>query len=1653
MVGSCIPCGATLCAGIIRKELTYSFRSSIFFSLLTLSRVIVALGTPNKQHINFRDSKLTRILQPSLSGNARMAVICCATPSEMYLEETRSTLAFATRAKLVKTRAQVNEVLDDQSTIKRLQRELAEARKVAPGSAQKKHLKALKQKADEAGNAAKEAEDKLDRLKRSILNSNVLFGNAASKKLDRHNRKVFGSISGNVDQSLVTRGKRRLSEGSSGFGGNTKCFKTTPERGTSMAGPYTIHKSSQLGAGKPLSPESEIELLREALKAKNNFIEELHQNLARSQELLLTKDSEIVTVRSSALQLEAANKQGQEELQCMSIRFQDLEAAHGETKIKLTQTQAERDQLVAYSSENQKNSALLQSNLDESIRQNESGLKKMSLLEIQLQESKTETNTLAYQLEECRFENQATKKDHLRLAAAMKEMLDSETTLTNENQELKDLLGLEEKNALGLSQKVRSLELKLSDSSNKISLLEQAIAQQTSEYNSSVKDGDAIRQELSSTREALHILKANVKTEKDNVVHLTSQLENVLEAINNFDPKLSPLEIQQESTTQQIEKLEKVLEEIVSKQNACCEGNKESIATLAALESQIAQMDQHISKTQVQCKIVHDSHISDKEELQRLIEKTKINANGQISALEEALENEITKNGEAQLCIAGLSEEHEAACLSRDEAFAAIHQLEKNYGSLEARFNELAITKSTLEAERKKRLVEIDQLQAKISSLEVTLDRNTKVCTETQGKNSELYAEKEQLESQLAKVVQEKNNLTISHEDLASRFEDLSMKNQQLQEHVDRLNAHTEDISTSLSNVMEEKAALESELETAVADIESAEGKLALLGSSASVSSENLAAATEKLACLESTIIELQNHKARLSQELDESSTEKASLLASLDECKDKVLVLQQQVLHAKEVNSDLQATVAATNEELSAVSEFRKSTLLAVQLLEERQMAANSNLQELTAIKNILAMETKEQQEENQRLQSSMEKLEESLQSHDSLIKESTESANALILQKESLEARLHLVTSDHERVISARDKLARDFNEVESRCELLENEIAQAKSFNEQEVSNNCSLKEEIAVAKKCTSQVVEEMQALRLSHSQTIESLQRVQDAKASLEHELKTRTAELLSQLEVEKLEKGDLMAALKQAQNDLSGTTLAHNKAQKAAQAFQEKQSSFNAELQELNRTKEALETSLAEIKNLNSKVEELEVIVKATESSFVETKNAVIDLEKDKSMLESTIQPSPLEKEELARVQKERDVALTSVRQLQTVVDEMKAEKHSIITTIQELKQANESDKLAIVSTTQNLEAVQMQKRDLEERLRQISQQLTEAVAEKKKAESQLFARDATILQLETNMDNHTSALLQQARDAAIATDEELTEKEREIQNLRRRLSECEEELEILLSESQTSSKLEQNNDSKLQENYESLQKDYDSLSKTLNKERALREESEKELKQTMGEEQRLLISEAEGRMSDLRDRISELENALNEVRKSGKLLLLFPFCPYSCYLLTTFTYTCFSFYLQSESEAYAAREANEQLSLNAKRSENQLSQLESELNLLKERLFELNKTKKEQEAIQEKEITKLVSSVHTCKAEIYASKQTIMDLTARLRLSTSAEEIATREVGDLKAELKQMKANIEDKNAGEESIKKLQEKLQEKDQRIKARIWFYVIR
>jgi len=110
-------------------------------SLLTLSRVITALGQPSKsqsiRHIGYRDSKLTRVLQPSLSGNAKLAFICCATTSGLYVEETKSTLQFAQRIKHVKTAPKINFSQNKNEIIKRLTEELEETKECLKQSEKK----------------------------------------------------------------------------------------------------------------------------------------------------------------------------------------------------------------------------------------------------------------------------------------------------------------------------------------------------------------------------------------------------------------------------------------------------------------------------------------------------------------------------------------------------------------------------------------------------------------------------------------------------------------------------------------------------------------------------------------------------------------------------------------------------------------------------------------------------------------------------------------------------------------------------------------------------------------------------------------------------------------------------------------------------------------------------------------------------------------------------------------------------------------------------------------------------------------------------------------------------------------------------------------------------------------------------------------------------------------------------------------------------------------------------------------------------------------------------------------------------------------------------------------------------------------------------
>ncbi|XP_078030223.1 centromere-associated protein E isoform X9 [Epinephelus lanceolatus] len=144
-------------------------------SLFTLGQVIKKLTDESqKGFTNYRDSKLTRILQNSLGGNAKTVIIGTITP--VALDETLSTLQFASTAKKMKNDPHVTEVSDDGALLKRyrneivdLKRRLHEVSSVTQTTATEKEV--LSQLLQEKDQLQREQEDRIKNLTKLLVTS------------------------------------------------------------------------------------------------------------------------------------------------------------------------------------------------------------------------------------------------------------------------------------------------------------------------------------------------------------------------------------------------------------------------------------------------------------------------------------------------------------------------------------------------------------------------------------------------------------------------------------------------------------------------------------------------------------------------------------------------------------------------------------------------------------------------------------------------------------------------------------------------------------------------------------------------------------------------------------------------------------------------------------------------------------------------------------------------------------------------------------------------------------------------------------------------------------------------------------------------------------------------------------------------------------------------------------------------------------------------------------------------------------------------------------------------------------------------------------------------------------------------------------------
>lgn len=105
--------------GYLMKEAAYINKSLSF-----LEQVVVSACDKKRDHVPYRQCRLTNLLKNAIGGNCKTILCANIWPEASHIEETISTLRFASRMRQVENLPVVNEQMDQQLLIKKMEREI-----------------------------------------------------------------------------------------------------------------------------------------------------------------------------------------------------------------------------------------------------------------------------------------------------------------------------------------------------------------------------------------------------------------------------------------------------------------------------------------------------------------------------------------------------------------------------------------------------------------------------------------------------------------------------------------------------------------------------------------------------------------------------------------------------------------------------------------------------------------------------------------------------------------------------------------------------------------------------------------------------------------------------------------------------------------------------------------------------------------------------------------------------------------------------------------------------------------------------------------------------------------------------------------------------------------------------------------------------------------------------------------------------------------------------------------------------------------------------------------------------------------------------------------------------------------------------------------
>ena len=322
--------------------------SHINKSLLTLGTVIARLsgdkdsgGNPTDKdgkHLPYRDSKLTRLLQPALSGNSLVSILCTiqlgssgsVTTSNGHTGETLNTLKFAARAKnnIVSHAKKAEEALGSgtdagsrvlleryRMEIQNLRNELDSHKKAQEGKEETPFAFEEKQLEREAEQRREEQmlemqlartalNDRIEHLNRLILSSKSSGVNASGKL---SSMSAHQSLSMNHRNEVTTKTLRSLrpSGSQSSLGGATRSLQRTVSAGSTITATGKGNDEQNSPVSSPgneedwtgefgdgtASSKAHISALQTDLADKNRYISTLEKRLLQARRSSHSKSS------------------------------------------------------------------------------------------------------------------------------------------------------------------------------------------------------------------------------------------------------------------------------------------------------------------------------------------------------------------------------------------------------------------------------------------------------------------------------------------------------------------------------------------------------------------------------------------------------------------------------------------------------------------------------------------------------------------------------------------------------------------------------------------------------------------------------------------------------------------------------------------------------------------------------------------------------------------------------------------------------------------------------------------------------------------------------------------------------------------------------------------------------------------------------------------------------------------------------------------------------------------------------------------------------------------------------------------------------------------------------------------------------------------